>query len=563
MTVPAPGSLTYAYSEDGVTTIFAYPVRFIEAQELVVIRTVGGVTTTLTMGVDYTVSGEGNPAGGSITRTAATNGGTITITRDTTWKQIVDLEDKQRNPAQAVEDQLDRLTMAGQDARAKLGVLLDKTSDIDEAVLRAESARDASEAAKESAEDSAAAALVSGQSAHDDAIATAADRVQTGLDAAATNADRTQTGLDAISTAADRVQTGLDRIATGADRTQTGLDAIATAADRVQTGLDATASGSAASAASDAKDDAEAAKIAAEAAAASLNLPTIGAGDAGKSLVVKQDETGYEFGGGATAEDVTYDPTSSGLTATDVQGAIDELASSSGGDVAADTHAAGGKATPVDADELPLVDSAASWVLKKMTWANLKATLKTYFDGLYLSLTGGTMTGNVTMAASTQLVFWNGVGSKILLNGDGYGFGVESGTLNYWGNTTHRFRGGSAANGAILAEIVGVATQAQHLTRKDYVDGIALGVGQVWQDYTASRATNTAYQNTTGRSIAVSAEGGASANRMMVSPNNGAYITVNGMGASGVGGSGFAVVPAGWYYKFGASGSLSYWAELR
>lgn len=48
-----------------------------------------------------------------------------------------------------------------------------------------------------------------------------------------------------------------------------------------------------------------------------------------------------------------------------------------------DTHAATSKATPVDADELPIVDSAASNVLKKLTWANLKATLKTYLDTLY------------------------------------------------------------------------------------------------------------------------------------------------------------------------------------
>ena len=41
------------------------------------------------------------------------------------------------------------------------------------------------------------------------------------------------------------------------------------------------------------------------------------------------------------------------------------------------------KTTPVDADMLPLSDSAASNASKKATWANIKATLKTYFDGLY------------------------------------------------------------------------------------------------------------------------------------------------------------------------------------
>lgn len=43
------------------------------------------------------------------------------------------------------------------------------------------------------------------------------------------------------------------------------------------------------------------------------------------------------------------------------------------------------KATPVDADVMPLSDSAASNVPKKVTWANIKATLKAYFDTLYLS----------------------------------------------------------------------------------------------------------------------------------------------------------------------------------
>lgn len=46
-------------------------------------------------------------------------------------------------------------------------------------------------------------------------------------------------------------------------------------------------------------------------------------------------------------------------------------------------NAATAKTTPVDADAIPVIDSAASNVLKKTTWANVKATLKTYFDTLY------------------------------------------------------------------------------------------------------------------------------------------------------------------------------------
>jgi hypothetical protein len=51
-------------------------------------------------------------------------------------------------------------------------------------------------------------------------------------------------------------------------------------------------------------------------------------------------------------------------------------------------NGATGKATPVDADALGLMDSADSNVLKKLTWANVKATLKTYFDSLYAPIRG-------------------------------------------------------------------------------------------------------------------------------------------------------------------------------
>jgi hypothetical protein len=52
---------------------------------------------------------------------------------------------------------------------------------------------------------------------------------------------------------------------------------------------------------------------------------------------------------------------------------------SGGGDVAGETHSATSKTTPANADEFPIVDSEASNVLKKMTWANLKAALALLF----------------------------------------------------------------------------------------------------------------------------------------------------------------------------------------
>ena len=63
-----------------------------------------------------------------------------------------------------------------------------------------------------------------------------------------------------------------------------------------------------------------------------------------------------------------------------------------------------GKTTPVDADEISLSDSAASFAGKKLTWANLKATLKTYFDSLAHTLTNKTinLTSNTLSGTTAQ-----------------------------------------------------------------------------------------------------------------------------------------------------------------
>ncbi len=62
-------------------------------------------------------------------------------------------------------------------------------------------------------------------------------------------------------------------------------------------------------------------------------------------------------------------------------------------------HTYASKTTPVDTDETVLYDSAATTTGTRVTWANIKATLKTYFDTLYsvISLAGNnTWTGTQT-----------------------------------------------------------------------------------------------------------------------------------------------------------------------
>ncbi len=59
------------------------------------------------------------------------------------------------------------------------------------------------------------------------------------------------------------------------------------------------------------------------------------------------------------------------------------------------------KTTPVDADMVGLMDSAASNVLKKLSWANIKATLKTYFDTIYPPPSGWMLYSAVTPTRTT------------------------------------------------------------------------------------------------------------------------------------------------------------------
>jgi|GEM_PF-7134561 len=90
-------------------------------------------------------------------------------------------------------------------------------------------------------------------------------------------------------------------------------------------------------------------------------------------------------------------------------------------DVAGAVHAATGKTTPVDADELGLVDSAASNVLKKLTWANLKATLKTYFDGIYSTFNGAysSLSGKPTLGTAAALDVGTTASHVVQLDGSG------------------------------------------------------------------------------------------------------------------------------------------------
>lgn len=74
------------------------------------------------------------------------------------------------------------------------------------------------------------------------------------------------------------------------------------------------------------------------------------------------------------------------------------------------------KTTPVDADQFPFADSAASNATKKVTWANIKATLATYFSTITRSVNAQTGTSYTLVLGDAGKLVTLSNASAITLN---------------------------------------------------------------------------------------------------------------------------------------------------
>lgn len=127
MVVPVPDQLEFISDGNGVTKEFSYPRRFLQKDEIVVVlRSDDGADTPQYLNQHYSIAGSSWPNGGSVSfYNAPAAGLKVVLTRMTQAKQSVDLENKQRNDAKAVELQLDRLTMAIQDRDNRISLIGD------------------------------------------------------------------------------------------------------------------------------------------------------------------------------------------------------------------------------------------------------------------------------------------------------------------------------------------------------------------------------------------------------------------------------------------------------
>jgi hypothetical protein len=190
--------------------------------------------------------------------------------------------------------------------------------------------------------------------------------------------------------------------------------------------------------------------------------------------------------------------------------------------------AATAKTTPVDADTIPLTDSAASNALKKITWANIKATLASYFGTVYAALVHTHVSANITDATSAATA------NKIVLR-DATG-GASFAAVGASSVTSSGAISTTAINGFISTS----GYDASIFTNGDsafiYTIGANASISTIGSDAGISTSGSDASISTSGDNacIQTSGIGGAirtfGTNASIYTTGSNAYISTNGGG---------------------------------
>jgi len=120
MTVASETNRSGPYTGNGVTTDFNYGFRILAESHIQVVLTENDIDTVVNP-ANYTVSGVGDAAGGSITMaTAPTATQTLTIIRNLPFTQTTDLENQGAYYAETIEEALDLATMRDQELQEQI-----------------------------------------------------------------------------------------------------------------------------------------------------------------------------------------------------------------------------------------------------------------------------------------------------------------------------------------------------------------------------------------------------------------------------------------------------------
>lgn len=110
------------YDGNGVATVFSFPYKFIEEEDIIVILTdVDGVDATLVLTTHYTLSGAGGESGGDVTMlTAPVTNEVLTIYREVDLIQDTDLSNQEAYFLETLENALDYMTMISQQQQEEI-----------------------------------------------------------------------------------------------------------------------------------------------------------------------------------------------------------------------------------------------------------------------------------------------------------------------------------------------------------------------------------------------------------------------------------------------------------
>lgn len=243
MTIANSNNRSGPLAANGVIVDFDFDFKILDSGDLDVYDIDALGVASLVDTADYTVAISTTTEGGTVTfDTAPTNGHTVLMIRSRDYKQTLDVPTQGGFSEAGIENALDSVVMLVQ----QLKDLVDRA--VKFAVTSSSTGVDFPEPESEK---------VVGWN-------TAAGALQNYA-----NPATALTGAQAAQTAAEAAQTAAETAETNAETAETNAETAQTAA--------------------------EAAQAAAEAAVASLNLPTIGAGDAEKLLTVNGAEDGFEF----------------------------------------------------------------------------------------------------------------------------------------------------------------------------------------------------------------------------------------------------------------------------
>ena len=178
------------------------------------------------------------------------------------------------------------------------------------------------------------------------------------------------------------------------------------------------------------------------------------------------------------------------MTAAD-KGKLDGLDAVISTSTSVNIHAAAAKTTLADADEFGIADSADSWGLKKVTWANIKSSV----SGNFYPKTGGDLSGDINITGTGQRItgdFSNSdTASRLLFstnvpNGSSYVGVIPNGGASY--SALHVYNSSTPSDASTLAVIAAdnAVTLASYAVGTGALLPLAIDIGTERARYTTS-----------------------------------------------------------------------------